>query len=146
MEPFSLNNYYKFLDIKVVSSCFWLFLLDMTRNKVVSFQISKKWETTKVVTLSLVVSTVVSDILFARFSTVKCITKVSGFLLWRHSCSEKNGRNTLDYRKTGKKNARYYSRDYFSVLSWVKIQELARVALWKWPMVSSTKRIDKNII
>ena len=41
-----------------------------------------------------VVLTVVSGILFARFSTVEHIT--------------------VDYMKTSKKNARYYSRDYFN--------------------------------
>ena len=36
-----------------------------------------------------VVSTVVSVILFARFPTVECISKVCSFLLWRHNCSKK---------------------------------------------------------
>ena len=37
----------------------------------------------------LVVSTVLSGILFARFSPVKCISKGCSFLLWRHSCLKK---------------------------------------------------------
>ena len=36
-----------------------------------------------------VVSTVVSGILFACFSTVDCINTACSFLLWRHSCSKK---------------------------------------------------------
>ena len=38
---------------------------------------------------SVVVSTVASAVLFARFPTVDCITKVSSFLQRRHSCSKK---------------------------------------------------------
>ena len=36
-----------------------------------------------------VVLTVVSGILFAHFSKVKCINKACSFLLWSHSCSKK---------------------------------------------------------
>ena len=37
----------------------------------------------------VVVSTVVSGILFAHFPTVVCVCKGCSFLLWRHSCSKK---------------------------------------------------------
>ena len=55
--------------------------------------------------LILVVSTVISGILFARFSTVECIvSKGLVYILF--------GQNTLNCRKTSKKNTRY-SREYY---------------------------------
>ena len=73
-----------------------------------------------------VVSTVVSGILFANFSTVEYVPTLWGFLLmslysfWTGTFlnnyddikKARNLGNTVDSRKTSKKNARYYSRDY----------------------------------
>ena len=41
--------------------------------------------------------------------------------LWRHRGKAITFGNTFDCRKTSKKNARYYSRDYYFKYGWVKI-------------------------
>ena len=43
--------------------------------------------------INLVVSTVVSGILFARFPTVECISKGRCFLLGHHSCTKSGGKS-----------------------------------------------------
>ena len=67
-----------------------------------------------------VVSTLKSGILIASFSTVKCIVS-KGLVYIKKVPVEKESshsklcvRNMLDCRKTSKRNARYYSRDYFN--------------------------------
>ena len=53
------------------------------------FQIPSFWALFQGFGVAAVVSTVVSGVLFACFSTVDCINKAWSFLLWCHSCSKK---------------------------------------------------------
>ena len=78
-----------------------------------------------------VISSVASGILFSHFSTVECISKGCGFLLWHHSCSKKSssregkfndirrkllyGHNTLDCRKRAKRMSDTTVKTTFSV-------------------------------
>ena len=48
-----------------------------------------------------------------RFARLYCILSPFSKQLWRHYIESFNLCNTLDWRKMSKKNARYYSRDYW---------------------------------